>query len=444
MSPSLQRLLLDHIRRGGWYWLLVGFMQVTAALNYAVSPRTTAIAFPMMGALFAPMVLGVAEQRGWFQALMMLPLSRREIARARWWAAIGMPGLFLTTLSLAAFIVFPALGWRLREPSWQTALWLLSGWAILGLFAQARSWLRVRPGGSLTARKCLVAAAYLALAVPALFFVGSEGYGRPLVIAATAAGLAVDVYLYWRAEHLLFWQVGRAGPATSIGKEPITMAGASYGAGWSAFMGQWARRLVVFAAFVALAIGLLALINRLEGGGLFVSLCVSFLSLFVVLSCFLASPWLTAARAFRALPLSADRLAATFLLLAMAPAWAVLLMIFVISVPFPGAAASVFAPFGLLSAALASFLVPILLRFGQQKAMAWAILPIIAPAPILDPMMAIFHPDAFAAWIQAWMSATVLIAAIAGYLSFLWTRRELHAGRGAYRQAALPGQNAAA
>jgi hypothetical protein len=257
-------------------------------------------------------------------------------------------------------------------------------------------------------------------------------------------GLVVDGYLYWQAEHLLFWQIGHARAASSIGKGQRAAPVASYGVGWSAFMGQWARRLVVFAAFVALAIGLLALINRLEGGGLFVSLCVSFLSLFVVLSCFLASPWLTAARAFRALPLSADRLAATFLLLAMAPAWAVLLMIFVISVPFPGAAASVFAPFGLLSAALASFLVPILLRFGQQKAMAWAILPIIAPPPLLDPMMAIFHPDAFGAWIQAWMSATVLIAAIAGYLSFLWTRRELHAGRGAYRQAALPSQNAAA
>lgn len=444
MTGTLRRLLVDHIRRGGWFWLLVGFMQCTAALNYAVSPRTTVITFPMMGALFAPMILGVAEQRGWFQALMMLPLSRREIARARWWAAIGMPGLFLTTVSLAAFIVFPALGWRLRPPSWQTALWLLSGWAILGLFAQARSWLRVRPGGSLTPRKCLVAAAYLVLAIPALFFAGADGYWHLLAIAATMVGLVVDGYLYWQAEHLLFWQIGHARAASSIGKGQRAAPVASYGVGWSAFMGQWARRLVVFAAFVVAAIGLLALINRLEGSGLFVSLCVSFLSLFVVLSCFLASPWLTAARAFRALPLSADRLAATFLLLAMAPAWAVLLMIFVISVPFPGAAASVFAPFGLLSAALASFLVPILLRFGQQKAMAWAILPIIAPPPLLDPMMAIFHPDAFGAWIQAWMSATVLIAAIAGYLSFLWTRRELHAGRGAYRHAALPSQNAAA
>ena len=444
MTPSLRYLLIDHIRRGGWFWLAVGFMQCTAALNYAVSPRTTVIAFPMMGALFAPMILGVAEQRGWFQALMMLPLSRREIARARWWAAIGMPGLFLTALSLAAFIVFPAFGWRLRHLSWQTALWLLSGWAILGLFAQARSWLRVRPGGSLTARKCLVAAAYVALAIPALFFAGIEGYWRLLMIVATAAGVAVDVYLYWQAEHLLFWQVGRAGPATSAGKEPIKPAGASYGAGWSAFMGQWGRRLVIFAAFVVVAIGFLALINRVEGGGLFLSFSVSFLGLFVVLSCFLASPWLTAARAFRALPLSADRLAATFLLLAMAPAWAVLMVIFAISLAFPGAAASVFAPFGLLSAALASFLVPILLRFGQQKAMAWAILPIIAPAPILDPMMAIFHPDAFAPWIQAWMGATVLIAAITGFLSFLWTRHELRVGRGAYRQAAPPGQNAMA
>jgi hypothetical protein len=118
-------------------------------------------------------------------------------------------------------------------------------------------------------------------------------------------------------------------------------------------------------------------------------------------------------------------------------------MVFVMSFLFPAAAASVFAPFGLLSAALASFLVPILLQFGQQRAMAWVTLPIIAP-PVVDPMMAIFHPDALAPWIQAWMGATVLIAAIAGYLSFLWTRHEVRVGRGAYRVAALLGQNTAA
>ena len=208
-------------------------------------------------------------------------------------------------------------------------------------------------------------------------------------------------------------------------------------------MGQWGRRLVGFVTIVVVAIGLFALVKRVEGGGLFVSLCVSFLGLLVVLSCFFASPWLTAARAFRTLPLSADRLAVAFLMMAMVPAWAVLLMVFVMSFLFPAAAASVFAPFGLLSAALASFLVPILLQFGQQRAMAWVTLPIIAP-PVVDPMMAIFHPDALAPWIQAWMGATVLIAAIAGYLSFLWTRHEVRVGRGAYRVAALLGQNTAA
>ena len=442
MTQALRYLLIDHIRRGGWFWLMVGFLQLTAVFNFALTTQVTRIAFPMMGALFAPMILGVAEQRGWFRALMTLPLSRRDLALARWWAAIGLPGLFLTALSLAALIAFAALGWPQRPPS-EAALWLLSGWAILGLFAQARSWLSVRSGGSLTARKCLVAAIYVTLAIPVLFFTGAEGNWHLVAIAATMVGLMVDAYLYWRAERLLFWQVGRAGAATFIGKEPSKAVLASYGAGWSALMGQWGRRLVGFVTIVVVAIGLFALVNLVEGGGLFVSLCVSFLGLLVVLSCFFASPWLTAARAFRTLPLSADRLAVAFLMMAMVPAWAVLLMVFVMSFLFPAAAASVFAPFGLLSAALASFLVPILLQFGQQRAMAWVTLPIIAP-PVVDPMMAIFHPDALAPWIQAWMGATVLIAAIAGYLSFLWTRHEVRVGRGAYRVAALLGQNTAA
>ena len=94
MSLSLQRLLLDHIRRGGWYWLLVGFMQVSATFNYALPRPTTVIAYPMMGAIFAPMILNLAEQRGWFRILMILPLARRDIARTRWWVAIGAPGIF--------------------------------------------------------------------------------------------------------------------------------------------------------------------------------------------------------------------------------------------------------------------------------------------------------------------------------------------------------------
>lgn len=442
MTGTLQRLLIDHIRRGGWFWLFVGFMQLSAVFSYALARQTTTVAYPMMGAIFAPMIVGVAEQRGWFRALMTMPLSHRELAHARWWTAIGMPGLFLTGLSVAALIVFAALGWQ-RRASWEIGLWLLSGWAILGLFGQARSWLRARAPGVVTARQGIVAAIYLALAIPALFFTAGNGYWRFLAMAAIAVGLGIDAYLYWRAERLLFWQVGRVSAATSTGREPSKAAVASYGAGWSALLGQWARRLAVFAAFIIVGLGVFALIDRVEGGGLFLFLCANFLGLLVILSCFLASPWLAAARAFRALPLSADRLAATFLVLTMAPAWAVLLIVFVISLPSPAAAASVFAPFGLLSVALASLLVPFLLRFGQQKAMAWVALPFIV-APVLDPMVAIFHPDLVAAFVGPWMSAIVLIAAIMGYLSFLWTRRELRIGRGAYRVAALPGQNAAA
>jgi hypothetical protein len=297
----------------------------------------------------------------------------------------------------------------------------------------------------LTATRCLVAAVYISLAIPALFFAGAEGYRRLVAIAATGIGLVIDAYLYWHAERLIFWQVGRAGTATSIGKEPSKAAVASYGAGWGALMGQWGRRLVIFAVLVVVAIGFFALITRAEGGGgpfQFFSLIL--LGPLVILSCFLASPWLAAARAFRALPLSPDRLALAFLMITMAPAWAVLLMVFVMSVLFPAAAASVFAPSALLSVALASLLVPFLLRFGQQKAMAWVVLPIIAAPPILDPMMPIFHPDLAAALVRPWTSTIVLIAAIAGYGSFLWTRHELRVGRGAYRGAALPGQNAAA
>ena len=442
MTGALPRLLIDHIRRGGWFWLMVGFMQLTAVFNYAVSPQTTVVAYPMMGAVFAPMILGVAEQRGWFRTLMTLPLSRREIARARWWAAIGMPGLFLTALSVSAFIVFPALGWQQRS-AWEIGLWLLSGWALLGLFAQARSWLRVRAVGPSPSSRYVIAALYVALAIPLLLLAGGEGYWRLLMIAATAAGLAVDAYLYWRAERLLMWQVGRVGATTSVVKVPSQAIIGTHAAGWGTLIEQWGRRLAMFAAFIVLGLGLFVLIDRAHGGGLFEFLATSFLGLFVILSCFLASPWLSAARAFRALPLSIDRLAAALLAMTMAPAWAVLLVVLLTSVLFPGAAADLRAPVGLLSMALAAFFAPMLLRFGQNALIAIAIL-ILVPPPLIDPMLAIFHPDLIATWMRAWVWAVVVLAAIAGYLSFLWIRRELRVGRGAYRLASLAGQNASA
>jgi hypothetical protein len=439
MTGALRRLLIDHIRRGDWFWLMVGMLQVIAVFSYAVSPQTTAIAYPMMGAMFAPMILGVAEQRGWFQVLLTLPLSRRDIARARWWAAIGMPGLFLTALSLAAFAVFPALGWHQR-PSLQVGLWLLTGWAILGLFAQARSWLRVRRTGGATAMRYLVAALYVALAIPALFFVGREGYWRPVVVVATAVGLMVDVYLYWRAERLLFWQVGRVGAPTSVGNVPSRATIGTHAAGWGVLVEQWGRRLALFAALSVLGLGLFAIIDVAQGGGLFEFLATSLLGLFVVLSCFLASPWLSAARAFRTLPVSADHLAAAFLTMTMAPAWTVLMIVLLASLIFPDAAAYLRAPAGLLSVALTALFAPMLLRFGQNAVVFIAVL-ILVPSPLVDPMLAIFHPDLLAEWMAAWVGAVTALAAMVGFLSFLWVRHELRAGRGAYRVAALPGQN---
>jgi hypothetical protein len=441
MTQALRYLLIDHIRRGGWFWLVVGFLQLTAVLNFAMATQTTRIAYPMMGALFAPMILGVAEQRGWFRALMTLPLSRRNLALARWWAAIGMPGFFLTVLSVAALIVFAALGWRQQRPASETGLWLLSGWAILGLFAQARSWLRVRPGGAASAKRYLVAALYVALAIPALFFNGTEGYWRLLMIVATAAGLMVDAYLYWCAERLLFWQAGRVEGAR--GQRMVKAARASHAVGWGALIEQWGRRLAVFAAIGILTLGFFAIVNQAEGGGLFEFLTMSFLGLFVVLSCFLASPWLSAARAFRSLPISADRLAAAFLAITMAPAWAVLLIVLLASVLFPDAAAHLRAPMGLLSVALTALFAPMFVRSGPNAVVAIALLILVAP-PLIDPMLAIFHPDLVAEWMSALVGAVTVLAAISGSLSFLWLRHELRVGRGAYRVAALANQNAAA
>ena len=434
MTPALQRLLIDHIRRGAWYWPFVGSLQAIAVFSYALSrPATVAMAYPMMGALFAPMILGVAEQRGWLQLLLTLPLSRRDIARAHWWGAIGLPGLFLTAVSLAALVAFASLGWAMR-PAWQIGLWLLTGWAILGLFAQARSWLRVRPGETVSVARYAVAAIYVAMAIPLLFFVGGDGYRQFFALAATAVGLLIGAYRYWRAEHLLLRRIGRTRAAgTANGKQPVPSS--AHAIGWRVLTERWALRLVVFAGLVALGLAMFAIIADADMH-LFQALCMSFMGLMVVVSSFLASPWLSAARVFRALPLSTDRLAAVFLAMTAAPAWTLLLILCAIVLLIPGVALNIFAPVGLLSIAMTSLVAPILLRAGP-KGMSWLTVAIIVPSPVLDPMLTIFHPDLVERWIGAWVSAVTALAAAVGYLSFLWMRHELRVGRGAYRRAPL-------
>jgi hypothetical protein len=440
MTPDLRRLLIDHIRRGGWFWLAVGFVQVSATLGYAETPRLlTHISYPMIGVLFAPMILGTAQQRGWFQILMTLPLSRRDIGHARWWAAIGLPGIFLTGVSVLVIFCFAALGWQ-RRSSWQIALWLLNGWAILGLWTQAQSWLRVPVGGGRwPSARFIVAAIYVALAIPSLFLASRDDIWAQLAIGTTAAGLLVDVYLYVRADDLLLWQVGRARAAE---RGPAKVAPVSHVFGWGVLAKQLALRLAIFAVLVALFLGAFGILFVGEGVE-FSFLPMSFMGFMVVLSCFLATPWLSAARAFRSLPLTADRLAATFLVMTMAPAWMVLLTVFAVGLFFPDAAILPRAPFSLLSIAMAALFVPILLSSGQ-RAMAWTAILIIVPSPILDPMVTIFHPDLLDAWMRGWVSLIVVVlAAIIGIVSYLWTRHELRSGRNAYRPVTLLSANVA-
>lgn len=97
----MKQLLIDYYRRWWWVVVVVGIMHVFMGWLTFQSDQVT---FFFPSALF----LGVLPfswdlLRGQTRALLSMPVSSRELARAWWWTGVGLPALFLAFASLLAY-----------------------------------------------------------------------------------------------------------------------------------------------------------------------------------------------------------------------------------------------------------------------------------------------------------------------------------------------------
>jgi hypothetical protein len=101
----MKLVILDHFRRWWWVWLLCCL--VHAAVSYGLCLPEGKFhhamgSFPL-GVFLGAFLLMMDLQRGHARALLTMPVTIRQVARAWWWVAVGIPA---AALALITGIVF--------------------------------------------------------------------------------------------------------------------------------------------------------------------------------------------------------------------------------------------------------------------------------------------------------------------------------------------------
>jgi|GEM_PF-6214253 len=230
MSATVRRLVCDVPLR----WLLVIALEATAILIVDVAwllgliiPRVTLGLLVGMGV----MALGQASLK--LPIWRLLPVSRRQIARARWWLSVGGPLALLVAGLAVALAVVEAMGWLRAAPVQIAAL--LGGECALALAIPVISvagGLSVRTAAGITLLWAAILAA-LAFSRPGPFF--------GLAAGAVALAGAAAAYLF---------------PRTALLDAPAPPPRRQAGAGRGQHMKGWAallRPLLIYAAVLAVS-----------------------------------------------------------------------------------------------------------------------------------------------------------------------------------------------
>jgi hypothetical protein len=215
VNATVRRLLTGHFARSARIYAVVG------VTSYLLNSAFWSLRFgriPLAGALLA--VWGsLAAFNTRSLVWRSLPINISDVALYRWWAAVGVPGVFLMLVTLLSWCV--QVSSRLPVPAApQVLLDVLANWAALGLLAAL--WDEIRYPS--TSSQALTAAKMAALtALAAMFTI----YGLPIesdslgfscifvgaglvlpVLGALRARRASDkrwVYAAGRKLHLKFW-----------------------------------------------------------------------------------------------------------------------------------------------------------------------------------------------------------------------------------------------
>ncbi len=421
----MKRIILDHLKRWGWLWLVIGVANgfITGAF---LDEKRGFDAFTFQVILWlGAMQLNFDLLRGISRALATLPLTARQIGRAWWLVSVALPALLLLVTSALALLVhcchtgkpFPMDTFVVRETT--SALFLgtmfslfvgeLPGWPqnVLG-------WLR---------RIFSVGLIF------AIMF-SNVANGTWMGIALHLTALFLTVIGWFRAEQMVV-QRATFRPGIQLGKRTPGQHRAPSGFGGLPFLVQ--TQFIQFIRFALLFTAIMMLLPLIQGRSLNHSLpqmfhaalpaLASFGGIFTFM--FLMLPVLLQLRYLRTLPISVSALAALLVFIPVAPVLIAGTVFNLATGNFPSS--ENFLPFPiqcLTYAAAMTIAVPLLVCQGMRSG-SFVVLVLGMVATMLAPVL---FP-----WLKVPLPVSALISTGVLTLSFLLTRRLLKSSSRAYR-----------
>jgi hypothetical protein len=312
VKGRVAHLLIDYFRRTLGVWLLLALLQLMQTVAFWASKIERA---PALGVVLASLVYFAAFESP-YTVLRILPLTRADIAKFRWWASVGSPGLVILACTAVSRLASFDNDWP--RPS-DSSIVLLAAFSIAVLGWLAALPLPVlKPDGKGRARFAFVWGSLVAAAFYGLPF-GS--LPRPILMTLIALGLLLIATSYIRA---------RGGLLTKLSLPDVSPRREQKGQGASARMGML-RGWTVLAVEVARSTALLSVVAlagasivrasvarwlypAIEGALVWV-----FVSAVAVATSFLTQRWMHAVRSMRLLPIGEHRLALILYFVLMTP-----------------------------------------------------------------------------------------------------------------------------
>jgi hypothetical protein len=417
MRTETRRALRDFAWQNLLWWIFICFAQVVSAIP-DIDQQGAKI--PLLGVAGIFLFFIAGQHRAWIATILTMPFSRRDAGRALWWAAIGLPEIAFAVLNLLMAVAVASFGSKPLD-AWRVVLWMLAPCAALALVTDALL-PPVRDDGERTIE------AYLSYTVLTLAMIGvidgapAAGPWLPVTVGLTALGIVVAILTYLRAERSVLRQLDEPDLLGTIRRiRRSSKASPTRPPGWNVVARRYGKTVLLTTLAVTTIIVFQTLFyrwhgERLHGYGPLIYLGAIFP--------IIVRPWLSAARVFGALPLSADRLAATLVAMAVAPLAIIASALFLACNAYDVCAPRTqpILPFLLWAPSLYPAL---WLRYVETRtAEVITILLLIAALGLLTILTAARPPTL----LTLFLTGTVVA------IGYLWTRHELRAGRHAYRR----------
>ena len=105
----MKLIILDHFRRWWWIWAICVLGNCGLVLAISASNNKFCMIYPV-GMFMGAMLLSFDMQRGHTRSIVTLPVTAKQVGRAWWWVAVGLPVVAITVETTLVFVGFSC--WR--------------------------------------------------------------------------------------------------------------------------------------------------------------------------------------------------------------------------------------------------------------------------------------------------------------------------------------------